>query len=384
MKAKYETRKVDFYYRGDKEGTVGLGCAPHLHYHVEIVYMLSGRMQAYIDSEPYKVEGGDMLVVFPNRIHRFVDEMSGNRYMLFIINPNLVPEFEKLMASSSPESPLIKNALSNKRLYSIAEILSDCRNFPEKQKDLLMKGYLLSFFSEFISMLNVSSSRNDDNQAMKALILYCSQNFTRDLSLSTLESELHLSKYYISHLFGDKLEIRFNDYINSLRISEACRLLRTTDSSMTEVADSSGFGTIRTFNRAFVKQMGISPSDYRKNNNGRCTNVSMPPDKVGVNGYITPEAQRHESDSERDLERLMQFPFLSRENVNECVDKDSSNTTPTPTPADLTCLTEDNCRCDDSCSDPKRNARDYFYTYPQRELVDGCLELSDDFDGKDY
>jgi AraC-like DNA-binding protein len=79
-----------------------------------------------------------------------------------------------------------------------------------------------------------------------------------------LEEELHLSKYYISHLFGDKLGIRFNDYINSLRISEACRLLRTSTLSVTEISDASGFGTLRTFNRAFMKQMGMSPSEYRR------------------------------------------------------------------------------------------------------------------------
>lgn len=390
MKATYETRKVDFYYRGDKGGTVGLLCAPHLHYHVEIVYMLSGRMQAYIDSEPYEVGDGDMLVVFPNKIHRFVDEMHGNRYMLFIINPNLVPEFESIMASSTPESPLIKNAFSNKRLDSVARIVADCRHFPEEQKDVLMKGYLLSFFAEIMSMLNVNSVRNDDNQAMKALVLYCSQNFTRDLSLSTLESELHLSKYYISHLFGDKLGIRFNDYVNSLRISESCRLLRTTDDSITEIADSAGFGTIRTFNRAFVKQMGISPSDYRKNNKGRYTNVSMPPDKVGVNGYVSPESQRHESDSERELARLMHYPFRTQDDASDGM----AGEPPINSSAVYrTSSDENNCGYsdprsypqtnvqDDCCTDPQNNLQNDCCTYPQNDMADDCCNFTDGFGG---
>ena len=393
MKATYETRKVDFYYRGDKGGTVGISCAPHLHYHVEIVYMLSGHMQAYIDSAPYEVRDGDMLVVFPNKIHRFVDEMRGNKYMLFIINPNLVPDFESIMASSTPQSPLIKNAFSNKRLDSVARIVADCRNFPEEQKDVLMKGYLLSFFAEIMAMLNVGSVRNADNQDMKALVLYCSQNFTRELSLATLENELHLSKYYISHLFGDKLGIRFNDYINSLRFSESCRLLRTTDDSITEIADSAGFGTIRTFNRAFVKQMGISPSDYRKNNKGRYTNVSMPPEKVGVNGYVTPESQRHESDSERELARLMNFPFTIREDTNgDTAGKDSVDSTAVC----RTSFDEDNCGYGDSCSYPQSNVPDECCTYPQSNMQDDCCtypqndmsndccKFTDGYGGKDY
>ena len=280
MKATYEKRKVDFYYRDDKGGTVVLGCRPHLHYHVEIVYMIEGEMCAHIDSDEYHVQSGDMLIVFPNKVHRFIDLQKGNKYKLFIINPNLVPEFESQMSSSSPSNPLIKNARENVRLDSVVNIVADSKNFPEAQRDSLMKGYLLSFFAEFLSMIELDANKPDESQAVKTVVLYCSQNFTKELSLSTLEDELHLSRYYISHLFGDKLGVRFNDYINSLRISEACRMLRTTDKSMTEVCDSSGFGTLRTFNRAFVKQVGVSPSDYRKNHKGKYLDASIPPVSV--------------------------------------------------------------------------------------------------------
>ena len=312
MKAVYETRTVDFYYRNDRGGTAGLGCSPHLHYHVEILYMISGRAHAYVDSELFTVEDGDMLVVFPNKIHRFVDDIKGSKYMLFIINPNLVPEFEEKMSANTPESPLIKNAARNIRLDSVTRIVAGCRDFPDEQKDTLMKGYLLSFFAEFMSMMKLGTGKNDDNQAMKTVVLYCSQNFTRDLSLATLERELHLSKYYISHLFGDKLGIRFNDYINSLRISESCRLLRTTDDSITEIADAAGFGTLRTFNRAFIKQMGVSPSDYRRNNKGRFTNVSMPPMTVGENGYILP-SKKDDAEAEKPMDTRAEYYPLSAE-----------------------------------------------------------------------
>ena len=79
-----------------------------------------------------------------------------------------------------------------------------------------------------------------------------------------MEEELHLSKYYISHLFGSKIGTGFNDYINALRVSEACRYLRRTNKSITEISALVGFGTLRTFNRAFFKQVGMSPSEYRK------------------------------------------------------------------------------------------------------------------------
>jgi AraC-like DNA-binding protein len=62
---------------------------------------------------------------------------------------------------------------------------------------------------------------------------------------------------------GSKLQIGFNDYINSLRVSNACKYLVKSEKSITEISEIVGFNTLRTFNRAFVKQMGTTPSKYR-------------------------------------------------------------------------------------------------------------------------
>ena len=276
MKVIYEKKTNDIYYRNDNGLKLPLQCRAHLHYHVEIVYMHKGYAKAYIDSDTFELQAGDLLVVFPNKIHRFEDEAGRNKYDLFIVNPDLSEDIAQRTATENPKNPIIRNASSNSRLMSLIEILSDFESFPVSCKHTLLKGYFTAFFAEILEMMPTQSARHDENQAMRALVQYCSRNFTKELSLAILEEELHLSKYYISHLFGDKLGISFNDYINSLRISEACRLLRMSDISITEISGASGFGTLRTFNRSFIKQMGMSPSDYRKSNRGETIDVSIP------------------------------------------------------------------------------------------------------------
>ena len=63
---------------------------------------------------------------------------------------------------------------------------------------------------------------------------------------------------------SNKLKMGFNDYVNSLRISNACKQLIKSDASITEISENVGFNTLRTFNRAFMKQTGMTPSEYRK------------------------------------------------------------------------------------------------------------------------
>lgn len=56
----------------------------------------------------------------------------------------------------------------------------------------------------------------------------------------------------------------FRQYINRLRVNAAERLLRETDRSITDIAAAAGFSGIRTFNRAFHLNTGMSPRTYAK------------------------------------------------------------------------------------------------------------------------
>ena len=92
---------------------------------------------------------------------------------------------------------------------------------------------------------------------------FCSKHFKENITLETLEKELHLSRFHISHLFNDRLHISFSALLRRLRIDEACKLLKG-GASVTDAAYSSGFGSLRNFNRAFADEKGITPSEYSK------------------------------------------------------------------------------------------------------------------------
>lgn len=56
----------------------------------------------------------------------------------------------------------------------------------------------------------------------------------------------------------------FTEYINELRVSQACMYLMEGEYNITKIALMSGFNTPRTFNRAFLKQTGMTPRTYRE------------------------------------------------------------------------------------------------------------------------
>ena len=52
-----------------------------------------------------------------------------------------------------------------------------------------------------------------------------------------------------------------------MRINRACKLLGEDSLNITEIANECGFSTIRTFNRVFLKTVGMTPKAYRNSKN---------------------------------------------------------------------------------------------------------------------
>ncbi|MBN2159650.1 MAG: AAA family ATPase [Spirochaetes bacterium] len=99
---------------------------------------------------------------------------------------------------------------------------------------------------------------------IKAAMEYINQNYTSDISREGLAAHIgihhdNLGKYFKMY-FGKKM----NDYINELRVKDAARLLKDTEDKIIDIAFSVGFGSLRTFNKAFRQFMKISPVSYRK------------------------------------------------------------------------------------------------------------------------
>ena len=216
-----------------------------------------------MDTGEYVLQDGDVLLVFPNQVHRY-DPADKEKYLLFIINPDMLPELSRSFSGVAPTSPIVRGVGNDPYMHELLLSLSRTEQMPADYRDDIIKGYLLAFFGELLSRMSFKESSHNDSLTLRSIVSYCAQNYSRELTLATLEEELHLSKYYISHLFGSKIGTGFNDYINALRVSEACRYLRRTNKSITEISALVGFGTLRTFNRAFFKQVGMSPSEYRK------------------------------------------------------------------------------------------------------------------------
>ena len=199
MRAFYENRNEDFYCRDTRYSRKTIGCVSHLHYHIELGFFMGGRVRASIDSNRYEVGAGDIVVVFPNQIHSF-EMLERGDYILLIINPDFLPEFARQFTTSLPTTGLLHGAADDAELRGLIEKISDVYFSSEPYREMIIRGYLLAFFGKILSRLELHDVQSRDYRVLGMILNYCTNNSDKNLSLGMLEKELHISKYYISHM----------------------------------------------------------------------------------------------------------------------------------------------------------------------------------------
>ncbi len=101
---------------------------------------------------------------------------------------------------------------------------------------------------------------------LEIILQFIRDNYNQDISREGLARAVGVSPNYMSSLFNQYMNMRIDEYINKLRVESASLLLQENNSSIIDVAFKVGFESLPTFNRAFKKVFGVTPSKYRSNN----------------------------------------------------------------------------------------------------------------------
>lgn len=254
-----------FYCAEEKDGLKCFGA--DLHFSVKVILLYGGETKVWVENKSAQIaEAGDAVIIFPNQKYR-LETQKKEEYILLVADIRRLSELLGVLSSYSPVSNVVKGAAKNAELEAIAK--NTVRTYAEDKseyRDTVMKGYVTALLGKLFSMAELKKNELERIDTLSEIMSYCNLHFRENLSLEILESELHISKYYISHVINEKLGEGFNEYLNSIRINEACRLLLESDMSIKEISAQTGFGTVRSFDRAFKRQKGETAREFRQRN----------------------------------------------------------------------------------------------------------------------
>lgn len=234
---------------------------PHIHSHLELIYLKKGSALAALDYSSYSLEEGEMFLSFPNQIHFYQVETPVEGYML-IFAPTLFGELKEVLQTKIPACPILHKEELPVDMTERMEMICGRLSGDSIYDRAAARGCLLMLLGETLPQMNLQDNPGDQD-TVKNILRYCMENYTKPLSLEVLAKELSLNKYYISHIFSERMKMSYKEFINNLRVEHACGLLEK-GVSITDIAYASGFSSVRTFNRAFLKNREMTPRDYIK------------------------------------------------------------------------------------------------------------------------
>ncbi len=229
----------------------------HVHPCMEFDFCVSGRMTAYVEGRPYEMEENDGLFVPPHIIHnRKLEE--GTKILVLHFGRNWTADFANQFSKHTLErftfhmDQTLRDMLEEyeagyRSSYAAKAMLYHAC-------DLVMRG----------NSLKLREKGRDD--VTVRMLEYIQNNFREELTLQEFAAKNNFSYHYVSKLVKKNFGISFTDLLAQYRVDYACTLLNSREYGITQIASMSGFGSIRNFNRVFLRQMGVTPTEYQASN----------------------------------------------------------------------------------------------------------------------
>lgn len=236
----------------------------------EITYVISGKAKFYSDDVCHEVGGGQIHFVKKGIRHKIIAENDENfRYICLGINPDFSNENLKNIGEYFNVDSFVVSDDGNIRIFS--ELLINEFYLKDPNSHIMINLYISQIFiglARIIDNSGVNVRRSSYKYSTKQftmyhLLRYIDREYINIKSIRSIAEKLSYSEYYLTHLFKERMGISIKEYLIRKKIMMACELLKTTDMSMTAIAEYLNMGTAHTFSQCFKKVVSISPSEYK-------------------------------------------------------------------------------------------------------------------------
>lgn len=246
------------------------------HTSVEIIFCEEGEADYKIDKEIYSVGKNDILIIGAMDFHfRKITKVPFNRYGLTMLPAYMrtipaVNDYIDIYKTQDLKSSILLKGSTDREFAEYVHVLrhlrEETRNAKEDSAEIVAAyiHILTLMLKRKLHFQNGGNVHSPIHETMMQVKNYIDMNYKEDLSLERLGRIFYFQPGTISKYFKLECGTNIKKYINTVRISNAARLLEKSSISIETVAARVGYTNVNTFLRQFNEMMEISPLQYRK------------------------------------------------------------------------------------------------------------------------
>lgn len=250
----------------------------HYHPEVEILLVVEGTGTRYVGNSVEPFIPGDLVMIGANVPHEWCSDknmgtsQSEAIYILFnmeILGKDFwnLPESKIILKIIQQSKRGIK--LTGKTRSEVALLMKSIDTSYGFNRIILLLTILelIAFNNEhyyLASPIIQNLIDNSDKERLNKVYKYVIDNLQQDISLDKASSIANLSTAAFCRYFKKRANKTFMQFLNEIRIGQACRLLINENHSVAETGYECGYSNISYFIRQFKKITGFTPLGYRK------------------------------------------------------------------------------------------------------------------------
>ena len=191
---------------------------------------------------------------------QFIDKFLGEKFME-------VPEidaFRNFLLLS--ERGMVIKGIARKQIINLMEEMLTMNGL-QRLSSLLLIFDILANTTEYellASPVFAQDKHFKSSDHFRKINEYIMQNFHRDISLSEIASVANMAITTFCNFFKNHYRVTFVEYLNTVKIGHACKLLSQNELNIVEVAYECGFNNLANFNKQFKNFKHMTPSEYKK------------------------------------------------------------------------------------------------------------------------
>lgn len=247
----------------------------HFHYYLEIAYCLDGECVFNSNNRKYEVKKKDITITASNILHEVRSKKSDQLAKIAYIYIDL-EDLLKLFPVGEVKTHLVfvQEALQDilymegQKYQDIVWMLDEViRLHSVKSQSYKMQivGLLYTVLLKVYASFSETIRRKVEKADLPIMpaIEYIYDHYMEQIKVAQLANACHFSESYFRKVFLEMKGMSPMDYLNSIRIREASRMLLNSTETVRMVGEKCGYPSVTTFERNFKQRTGMLPSKWR-------------------------------------------------------------------------------------------------------------------------
>lgn len=255
---------------------------PHFHKEIELIYAVHGSVRIGVNNDQVDLAEGEMIFFASGESHYFLASPDSERLVfqfdLQVFDEAILRESEKTLAQLFENGEPHSRHWPKELVASTRQLLIELYQIDQERPigvNYLILGKLHQMIGDFFQSLPAREQAEntldfsaiqykDTLERLNKVFAHIESSYQESITIEDIAKVVGFSPYYFTRFFKKNTGQTFGQFLSEYRINEAKFILANEKIPMVEVAERSGFSSVKTFHHVFKEAVGQSPLQYQK------------------------------------------------------------------------------------------------------------------------